>query len=174
MLYLHGHGGKAESGITRLLPDADRLGVLVAAATSQGPTWDMVWRKLKRFGPDVAFVDAVLAHVFDRFDVDPRRVVVLGYSDGATYALALGMGNGDLFSRVVAMAPEYLSPAVRPTGKPVVFMAHGRKDDQHPIERTSRPMADQLKTAGYQVDYQEHDGGHEFEPALMARALDGM
>jgi phospholipase/carboxylesterase len=147
--------------------------VLAVAATSRGPTWDLVWRKSKRFGPDVAFVDLALDHVFDRFTVDPRRIVLVGNSDGATYALGLGLANGDLFTRVVALAPEYL-PAVPRLGRPPVFVAHGLTDDQHPIDQTSRRIVPQLKAAGYTVDYQELAVGHSLPPAALESALRGM
>jgi predicted esterase len=174
VLLLHGHGGRAERMIERAIPDADRLGVLVVAATSAGPTWDVVWRKYKRFGPDVAFVDAALAHVFERFTVDPRRIVVVGYSDGATYALALGLGNGDLFGRVVALAPEYVPSAGQRIGKPPVFIAHGLHDTEHPIDRTSRRIVPELRAAGHVVEYEEYDGGHALPPGMLARALQSM
>jgi phospholipase/carboxylesterase len=174
VLWLHGHGGRAESSMKRIIPDADRLGVLVVAPTSRGPTWDVVWRKSKRFGPDVSFVDATLTYVFERFTIDPRRIIVAGYSDGGTYALALGLGNGDLFSRVVAMAPEYIPPAALRMGKPPVFIAHGLTDDQHPIDQTSRQIAPRLRAAGHAVTYEEYQGGHALPPAVLARALEGM
>ena len=134
----------------------------------------MVWRKFKRFGPDVAFVDAALEYAFDRFTVDPRRIVVAGYSDGGTYALALGLGNGDLFARVVALAPEYVPPAALRIGKPPVFVAHGLTDAEHPIDQTSRRIVSELQSAGYTVEYQEYQGGHSLPPGVFARALSKM
>jgi phospholipase/carboxylesterase len=171
---LHGHSGHAERTIKAVAPDAERLGILVVAATSRGPTWDVVWRKYQRFGPDVAFVDAALAYVFDRFTVDPRRVVIAGFSDGATYALALGLGNGDLFSRVVALAPEYLPATARRIGKPPVFIAHGLTDDEHPIDKTSRRIVAEIRAAGHPLEYEEYQGGHHPPPGVFGRALEEM
>jgi predicted esterase len=37
--------------------------------------------------------------------IDPARVAIGGFSDGATYALSLGLINGDLFKRVAPSHP---------------------------------------------------------------------
>jgi predicted esterase len=41
-----------------------------------------------------------LSFVFDAYPVDPERIAVSGFSDGASYALSLGLINGTLFSQV--------------------------------------------------------------------------
>ncbi len=55
-----------------------------------------------------------------------------GFSDGASYALSIGLTNGDLFTHVVAFSPGFASP-VTYTGKPPVFVSHGTHDEVLPI-----------------------------------------
>lgn len=57
------------------------------------------------FGPDVLYLNKALHHVFNRYSIDPSRLAVAGFSDGASYALSLGVANGDLFSHIIAFSP---------------------------------------------------------------------
>jgi phospholipase/carboxylesterase len=59
-------------------------------------------------------------------------LAVEGFSDGASYALSIGLTNGDLFTHVVAFSPGFASP-VAYTGKPPVFVSHGTHDEVLPI-----------------------------------------
>ena len=68
----------------------------VLAPDSRGTTWDAI---REGFGDDVTFIDRALEHVFARVSIDPARVTVGGFSDGASYALSLGLANGDVFPR---------------------------------------------------------------------------
>ena len=71
--------------------------------TPAGPqTWDLIAQRA--FGPDVAHLDRVLDAVVDRVDVDTDRMAVGGVSDGASYALSIGLTNGDVFGTVIASA----------------------------------------------------------------------
>ncbi|HEY9577756.1 MAG TPA: hypothetical protein VIR64_08795, partial [Pseudobacillus sp.] len=84
-----------------LRQQADEAGLILLALSSRGPTWDMILGR-GRFGHDVAAIDAALEEAFSSYAVDPGRVAVGGYSDGASYALSLGISNGDLFGNVLA------------------------------------------------------------------------
>jgi predicted esterase len=119
------------------------------------------------FGPDVKAIDRALGYVFNRFAIDPERVATYGFSDGASYALSLGITNGDLFESVVALSPGGVSPG-RTHGRPRIFIAHGRKDAGLPIEATSDLIVPRLRDAGYQVTFRRHGGAHEIGPGLDA------
>lgn len=62
------------------------------------------------FGPDVDYINKSLEYVFSRYLIDPRRLGLAGFSDGASYALSLGLPNGDLFSHIVAFSPGFMRP----------------------------------------------------------------
>ncbi len=113
VLSLHGAGGDAEGSLYPLQPLADDGGFLLLAVASRGRTWDAI---LGGFGPDVAFVDQALAWTFQRYAVEPEYVAVAGFSDGASYALSLGLANGDLFGRVRAFSPGFVAPPGRLAG----------------------------------------------------------
>jgi predicted esterase len=163
---LHGAGGHGRGGLEPFLAGADAAGLLLLGIDSRGPTWDLI---RGGFGGDVAFLDAALDQVFSRFAVDASRVSIEGFSDGASYALSLGLANGELFSKVVAFSPGFLAPG-RLQGRPEIFVSHGVHDRVLPIDRCSRRIVPELQVAGYSVDYREFDGGHTVPDDIAAAA----
>jgi phospholipase/carboxylesterase len=167
VVLLHGATGSARGVTSRIASNglADRSRTLVLAPDSRGRTWDAIGGQ---FGPDVTFLDAALAHTFERFGIDRKRVAIGGFSDGASYALSLGLINGDLFTHVMAFSPGFLVEGDA-HGKPAIFVSHGTHDEILPIDRTSRRLVPALRHAGYTVDYREFDGPHTV-PSTMAEA----
>lgn len=170
VLMLHGAGQSAEIGIAPFLPLADAAGIVLVAPDSRGGTWDFLYGP---YGADVAFIDRALAHAFERCAIDPARVVIEGFSDGASYALSLGITNGDLFSRVIAFSPCILAPAAE-VGRPRIFISHGTADRILPIDGCGRRLAARLTNAGYLVDFNEFDGPHRVPPDIAKAAIDWM
>ena len=161
---LHGAGGRGEGVLRRLGSAGDDAGVAVLAPDSRDSTWDAIRGS---FGDDVTFLNRALERVFDSVAVDPARIAVGGFSDGATYALSLGLINGDLFHRVVAFSPGFVVDGP-PHGQPRFFISHGTDDPILPIGRASRVIVPSLQRLGYDVTFREFRGGHEI-PADIAR-----
>jgi phospholipase/carboxylesterase len=143
VLLLHGAGEDARDGLAQLRGQADEAGLILLALGSRGPTWDLILNR-GRYGPDIAAIDRALGHAFSRCAVDPVRVGVGGYSDGASYALAPGLANGDLFSHVLAFSPGFLAPSGK-RGSPRVFVSHGTRDRWLSIDSCSRRIVPQLR-----------------------------
>lgn len=163
---LHGAGEDARDGLAQLRAQADEAGLILLSPTSREYTWDLV---VGRYGADVAAIDSALEQTFSSYAVDPARVAVAGYSDGASYALSLGVANGDLFTHIMAFSPGFMAPAVQ-TGSPRIFVSHGTRDRWLPIERCSRRIVPQLERAGYEVRYREFEGGHVVPPEIGREA----
>jgi phospholipase/carboxylesterase len=161
----HGAGSTARAGLG-LLPADPQL--IRLAPQSFGSTWDVIQGG---FGHDVARLDDALESVFARYTVDPRRVALAGFSDGASYALSLGVGNGDLVTHIAAFSPGFLAPATQ-SGRPRCFITHGTQDRVLPIDRCSRRLVPALRGAGYDVTYEEFDGGHVVLPHHARAATD--
>jgi phospholipase/carboxylesterase len=115
-------------------------------------------------------LDDALAEVFAAYPVDPARIALGGFSDGASYALSLGLSNGDLVTHLIAFSPGFAVPAAR-RGRPRVLVTHGTSDTVLPIDRCSRRLVPQLRRAGYDVTYEEFEGGHVLPPALARGAV---
>lgn len=168
VLSLHGAGGTAEGGLYPFRDLADRAGIALLSPKSLGPTWDLVMRAL---GPDVTAIDEFLGQVFEGLDVDPERLAIAGFSDGASYALSLGLANGDLFAAVMAFSPGFAAPPTT-IGEPRVFVSHGTEDAVLHIDATSRRIVPMLEEAGYDVAYVEFTGPHAVPSEIAVTALD--
>ena len=131
------------------------------------PTWDLV---IAGNGPDRERLDTALAHVAARFLVDPRRLALAGHSDGGSYAMSMGLTNGDLASHVIISSAGFLTVQMQ-VGSPRLFLSHGTQDEQIPIDRSARVHARKLREAGYDLTYLEYDGPHAWNPDVVARAV---
>ncbi len=167
LVFLHGATQNGAGMLRRIGPAADQAGVAVLAPDSRAGTWDAI---RGGFGEDVAFLNRAIAHVFERLAVDPARIAIGGFSDGASYALSLGLANGDLFPRVVACSPGFVIPAPA-HGRPRVFVSHGTSDQILPIDRCSRVIVPRLRSMGYDVMFHEFEGRHELPPTIADEAL---
>ena len=170
VVLLHGAGEDARDGLALLRAHADGHGLILLSPSSREYTWDLVVGR-GRYGPDLAAIDRALEETFSRYGVDPTRVAVGGYSDGASYALSLGIANGDLFTHVLAFSPGFVAPTER-VGSPRIFVSHGTRDGWLPIERCSRRIVPQLERAGYEVRYREFEGGHVVPPGIGREAAE--
>ncbi|HEX8702683.1 MAG TPA: alpha/beta hydrolase-fold protein [Myxococcaceae bacterium] len=168
VVMLHGAGGDAQQSISILRKAADARGLLLVAPKSRGSTWDII---LGDYGPDVAALDQALAWVFERYAVDPERVAIGGFSDGASYALSLGLTNGDLFKHVLAFSPGFAAPASQ-QGTPRLFVSHGNRDAVLSIDACSRRLVPRLQRAGYEVLYREFDGPHTVPGDITREAVE--
>jgi len=169
VLYLHGATGNEQQGIRRLSALADEFGFLLLSPASREVTWDAI---RSDYGPDVQLIDQALSKVFSQRRVDPRRMAICGFSDGASYAVGLGISNGDLFRAVMAFSPCFIPPGVRKTGSPRIFISHGTKDQILPIEDCSRRLVARLKQDGYSVKLREFEGPHGVPPEIAREALE--
>jgi phospholipase/carboxylesterase len=167
LVLLHGASGNGEGILRRIGGAIEDTGVAVVAPSSRDGTWDGI---RGGFGPDVAMLDRVLARVFETVAVDAARVAIGGFSDGATYALSLGLINGDLFGRIVAFSPGFIVGG-EAHGKPRLFISHGTSDQILPIDQTSRAIVPDLRRRGYDVTYREFEGRHEVPAAIAHDAL---
>ena len=167
---LHGAGGSG-FGWSSYYPRAEQRKMIVLAPSSRSSSWDLLRGGI---GPDVAFIDRALAHTFARCRIDPRRICLGGFSDGATYALALGLSNGDLFTHLASYSPGFLAEPDVLVGKPRIFISHGTRDPVLSVVTSRDVITPQLRNDGYDVTFTEFDGVHEVPAAISDAALDWM
>lgn len=168
LVALHGAGGAA-SNWSGYYNACEARGLLLLAIDSRGATWDRVWGS---FGEDVDFIDRALGYAFERCNVDPERLALIGFSDGASYALSLGLCNGDLFTHLVAYSPGHSEPTDDLVGKPRIFVSHGKNDGILPVTRSRDVIVPELQAAGYDVTYVEFEGGHQVPQDIGSASLD--
>jgi phospholipase/carboxylesterase len=163
---LHGAGGYARR-VSSLFSVAEDFGVILLIPESRGPTWDAV---RGRYGPDIEFLDRALKYTFERCNVDGRRIAIGGFSDGATYGLSVGLASGDLFTHILACSPGFIIKGGL-SGKPRIFISHGKADQILPIDTTSRRIVPVLQRANYAVTYREFEGPHSVPPEIAREAF---
>jgi phospholipase/carboxylesterase len=168
LLMLHGAGGSARHSINWLQGYAERFGLILLVPDSREGTWDVI---TGGYGADVAYINRALEQTFGRYNVDPTHLAVGGFSDGASYALSLGLTNGDLFTHIIAFSPGFIAPAGE-RGTPALFISHGTRDDVLPIQVCSRRIVPEVKRAGYNVQYREFDGPHTVPDEIALEAMD--
>jgi phospholipase/carboxylesterase len=167
LVFLHGATQSADDMFWYLDSAPDETGVAILAPNARDTTWDAI---SDGFGQDVQFLNKAMERVFQMVAVDPARVAIGGFSDGATYAISLGLINGDLFNRVAAFSPGFVIDGAS-QGKPSFFVSHGTRDQILPIDRCGRRIAADLKSRGYQVTFREFDGRHEIPKDVMLEGL---
>jgi predicted esterase len=179
LVALHGAGGQAADVLTSFREAADANGIVLLIPQSIKGTWDMI-EDLKsrlgvemnvqpRYGKDLKALDTALADLFTKVAVDPARVGIMGFSDGATYALSVGTANPQLFHRVIAFSP---GPAFLGKSAPdqYVFISHGENDRVLPYA-TARGHAGRLRVKKVPVEFEKFDGGHEVPKAIKEKAM---
>lgn len=167
IVMLHGAGSGAERALRRILPIAD--GALVVLPESLGPTWDII--EEGAFGTDIARLDAMLARVLSAWPIDPARLAIAGFSDGASYAFSLALMNGDLFSHALVFSPGFAAPTCL-NGKTDFFVSHGTFDEVLNIDFGTRRLVRKLLDGGWGVRYVEFDGGHTLPEPVARAAMD--
>lgn len=136
--------------------------------TPTGITWDAAQAEASRQRL-IAFLDELVAI----HPVDPDRVYLLGFSQGAIMALAVALTRPEKVAGAAALSgrlrledlPE-LAPAERLAGMPVLVQ-HGRYDPLLPIE-LGRATRDQLARLPVDLAYREYPMGHHVTPESLA------
>jgi predicted esterase len=109
----------------------------------------------------------------ERYQLDPARLIAVGFSNGANIAASLlllrpdVLGGAVLFRAMVPIVPERL-PAL--SGKPILI-SNGQRDPLVAAAETER-LAALLRAAGGDVTLEWQPAGHELMPRDVARASD--
>lgn len=164
MVLFHGGGGSADKIMPIMQKHAEDNKFLLLVPQSRFVTWDIV---IAGNGPDRERLDTALAEIASRFTLDPERVAFAGHSDGGSYSLSNGVANGHFVTHILAFSAGFMA-ALTQEGTPYIFIAHGSKDTQTPVETAGRDHAAKLKAAGYDVTYLEYDGPHASQPPIVA------
>ncbi len=168
LIGLHGAGGSSDSW-SSYVARAEARGMVLLAPDSRYQTWNVAGI---HWDVDVDFLDAALAHTFERCRIDPARIALAGFSDGASFALWAGLVNGDLFTHLVAYSPGMLVTSPTPVGKPAIFVSHGTLDPVIPVTVSKDQIVPYLRDAGYDVTFQQFDGEHVVPAVVSETALD--
>jgi len=169
---LHGGSGHGRDFLWSWLREARGRNVLVLSPTAQDRTWSIMG------GADVDAdrLRETIESVATRYPVDRARVLLTGMSDGATYALLLGLRSGPPFTHL-APACGVLHPLLFAGGLDraqdfPIYLIHGALDWMFPVY-TARMGRDALLSAGARLVYREiEDLSHTYPRDENPRILE--
>lgn len=102
--------------------------------------------------------------------IDPSRVFVLGFSQGAIMGLSLAFTEPELFHGLIAIAgrtlQEVAAKAAPRKVSPEVLLIHGKEDNKLPYFHAEATES-VLKRAGYKYEFQSYEAGHELNEAML-------
>lgn len=146
VLMLHGYGanGVLQDAIFRLQDIADEEGFfLVAPDGMLDSTQRRFWNATdnccdfdKSGVDDVAYLTGLVAEAEARYAIDPKRVYVVGHSNGGAMAYRLACDAAEGFAAIVSLAgPFYTKPSsCKPSVPVAVQHIHGTADEVVPYE----------------------------------------
>jgi phospholipase/carboxylesterase len=185
VLTLHGWGASAHD-LVGLAPILNRGEALVLSP--QGPVgiripggpvgygWYPLGEGTQESPAEMARAsDLVLAFLEvaqERYPIDPRKIVLLGFSQGGALAFDLALRDSPRFAGLAALSswfPEGLAAQIQPESAHQslpVLVVHGTEDPMVPVDR-ARESRQRLTALGVVLTYREYEMGHE----ICAEAL---
>lgn len=99
---------------------------------------DAKWRFLDKNGPEVHFIDALIADIKCRLPIDEQRIYANGISNGAQMVWRLVWDRPGLLAAVGLVSGGY--PSVSPEPRPPAIMFHGTQDRLFPYDGQGKQM----------------------------------
>lgn len=135
---------------------ADRTGEFLVLA----PECSGLKKRMWKIGDEGELI-ATIKLVIGRYNIDPTRVLLTGFSQGGVYSYTFGLRSPTVFRAVAPVGGALVarpSPAAdqilqRARGVPF-YIVHGLLDDRIPVQR-ARASRDRLEKVGYRVAYRE-------------------
>lgn len=182
LLVLHG-AGRTEEGLKRMVLQyskvASRKRCIIIVPSSLSSTWDLMqYMKQGTASKDTHFLASILDDMGRDYYIDNERIGVLGFSDGASYAITLAVNNAEVFQSAMAWSAGYYhdeSGYSHPpsTRRPTILHGHGQVDTLFDFWKIALPMRQRLRSSGYAVkSYTKKAAGHGTPPEFVEAAID--
>ena len=129
------------------------------------------WPSLPQFDEVVGHVVRFIGALPELYGTDPKKVYLMGFSQGAATSYAIAMRYPDLvmgIAGLVGFVPTECGDVLRmsPLRDLPIFMAVGRHDKRIPYGR-SQSCAQSMYAAGADLEYREYDTGHKLNAVGM-------
>ncbi|KAF0248782.1 MAG: phospholipase/carboxylesterase [bacterium] len=173
LIVLHGEAENASNMFDICSATAKAHGVVLAAPQGEYVIGEGHYQWGRRLEAQEAVLKAI-EQAKEKYSIDPEKIYLMGFSQGATYSLTIGLTNPERFAGIIAIAPRYLHRLVdksleKAKGRQIaVYLANGENDDPHLIAN-NRLAKELLTKAGLKVGLQFYrDTGHAFPNNLPA------
>ena len=177
VMALHGGSGNGRGFLWSWLRDARSHCAILVAPTATGPapaksTWALMGEDTD--SPNLA---RILDGVRNRYNIDPKRLLLTGMSDGGTFSYVTGLEGSSPFTHLAPVSATFhplmaeMADAKRLRGLPV-HIVHGQLDWMFPVQ-VARQTRQLLSAAGADVTYREiedlsHCYPREINPAILS------
>jgi len=117
-------------------------------------------------------LEIFLDECLERYSIDPKKLVVLGFSQGGVLAYGLALAQPQRFAALAALSswlpPELAAEiAVPDTVQSLpTLVQHGTEDPTIEVDR-ARDSVDHLRQLKLPLTYKEYDMGHEIRPRSL-------
>lgn len=141
LVLLHGYGvtGEVQNAYLKLAPVTDARGMLAVypdgTLNAEGKRyWNATPACCAPAGSEVddsAYLSAVIADARARYNVDPKRIFVMGHSNGGFMSFRMACDHADVVAAIVSLegAANADESACNPTEPVAVLAVHGTADD---------------------------------------------
>ena len=166
VMALHGGSGNGRGFLWSWLRDARSFGAVLVAPTATGSasgskttpkgTWALMGEDT-----DTPNLLRILDLVRSRWNIDPKRLLLTGMSDGGTFCHVTGLDSASPFTHLAPIAATFhplmaeMADAERLRGLPI-HLVHGQLDWMFPVQ-VARQTRELLSAAGADVTYRELD-----------------
>jgi phospholipase/carboxylesterase len=171
---LHGAGRQDEMLVKACRDEPAKRQALFFVPRSLAMTWDLIAGGGR---PDLDFLEFAYDLIYRRFPIDANRQALIGYSDGASYALSIGLSNPRIFRAILGWAAGFLAfddtfvDADDP--RPDILLEYGTQDEIFSFEQVALAMRTSLEDAGYTVEFRADEGGRHWPSGyFQGEALD--
>jgi len=159
----HGAGRQDEMLVKACRDEPEERRALFLVPRSADLTWDLI---TGRGQEDLEFLEYAWDLIYRRYPVEAGRQVLMGYSDGASYALSLALSNPGFFDAALCWAAGFVvvdrSAIDSPAQKARLYLEYGTHDELFPFEQIAVPMRDNLRAAGYELEFSVDEGGRHW------------
>jgi phospholipase/carboxylesterase len=171
VMALHGGAGNGRNFLWSWLRDARSLGAILVTPTAIGNTWALMGEDV-----DSPNLMRILEMVRGRWNVDSKKLLLTGMSDGGTFCYVSGLERASPFTHLAPVAATFhplmaeMADAERLRGLPI-FQVHGALDWMFPVQ-IARQTHRLLSAAGANVTYREIDDlSHTYPREMNAEFL---
>ncbi|MFP6639330.1 MAG: hypothetical protein VCC04_03725 [Myxococcota bacterium] len=170
----HGAGRQDEMLVKACRDEPEARQAFFFVPRSVEPTWDLI---AGGEGADLDFLEFAWDLIYRRYPVNSLAQCLIGYSDGASYALSLALSNPGFFDAVLCWAAGFAvtdrqSVDLRDR-RTRLYLEYGTHDELFNFEQVALPMRDRLEQAGYRVEFSVDEGGRHWPSGTFQReALD--
>jgi phospholipase/carboxylesterase len=180
VMALHGGSGNDRGFLWSWLRDARSFGAVLVAPTATGSasggkttpksTWALMGEDT-----DTPNLLRILDLVRARRNIDPKRLLLTGMSDGGTFCYVTGLDSASPFTHLAPIAATFhplmaeMADAERLQGLPI-HLVHGGLDWMFPVQ-VARQTRELLSAAGADVTYRELDDLSHCYPREMNAAI---